>query len=249
MLLAEEKGEMLNNLDQIEPATTSPNTVSVSDGSKSSDGACVQEWREMVVPATSATAAAPIHGITMFPTVSMTAMDTFWFPRSSSVSDDTPQKIRRGFNTEKDMTFLTCCRQYPKAIGWSLVLFLTIVMEAYDKSLISGFLAFPAFRRKYGQKMPILGTSLDDLEYEIPPAWQIGLQNAAFVCEIIGLLLHGYITYIIGYRKVMIGSLLWLCLSVFPAVFAKNITTLLISQALSGTSHNSHLQPIFHTLY
>ncbi|OAA43623.1 Sugar/inositol transporter [Metarhizium rileyi] len=161
-------------------------------------------------------------------------MDTFWFPQTSLGYNDTPQKIRRGFTTDKETAFLTCCRQYPKAIGWSLLLFLTVVMEAYDKSLIAGFLAFPAFRRKYGQQQSVLGASVDAGGYEIPPAWQIGLQNAAFTCEIIGLLAHGYITYMVGYRKTMLGSLLWLCISVFPAVFAKNITTLLISQALCG---------------
>nr|RBR00857.1 hypothetical protein FVER53263_21107 [Fusarium verticillioides] len=96
-------------------------------------------------------------------------------------------------------------------------------MEAYDKSLISGFLAFPSFRRR-------------EQDYEISPLWQMGLQNAAVGCEIIGLLAHGYISYVIGYRKMMIVALVWMCLAVFPAVFAHNIALLLASQALCGLS-------------
>jgi SP family general alpha glucoside:H+ symporter-like MFS transporter len=62
----------------------------------------------------------------------------------------------------------------------------------------------------------------------------MGLQNAAVGCEIIGLFVHGWVTYRIGYKKMMIISLLWLLVAVFPAFFAHNITVLLISQALCG---------------
>jgi SP family general alpha glucoside:H+ symporter-like MFS transporter len=102
--------------------------------------------------------------------------------------------------------------------------------RAYDKSLVTGLFAFPAFRQKYGQPTK----SLDDQTYEISPSWQMGLQNAAIVCEIIGLLAHGYITDLIGYRKMMLVSLFWMCIAVFPAFFADSIGVLLTSQALSG---------------
>jgi SP family general alpha glucoside:H+ symporter-like MFS transporter len=62
----------------------------------------------------------------------------------------------------------------------------------------------------------------------------MGLQNAAIGCEIIGLLAHGYITDVIGYRKMMIASLLWMCAAVFGAFFANGIGVLLASQALCG---------------
>lgn len=220
--------------DQMAPTDSHPNALSISECGKSGTESCAQEWREMPLPASPIAVKEPIDGVGTSVTVCDATVDTLWLPRSSPGSGDTPWKIQRGFTTEKEMGFLTCCRQYPKAVFWSLVLFLTVVMEAYDKSLIAGFLAFPVFRRKYGQRASAPGTSVDG-EYEIPPGWQMGLQNAAVACEIVGLLAHGYITYIIGYRKVMIGSLVWLCIAVFPAVFARSITTLLISQALSGT--------------
>ncbi|KAJ6436507.1 putative AC9 transposase [Purpureocillium lavendulum] len=109
-------------------------------------------------------------------------------------------------------------------------------MEGYDKSLIVGFFALPAFKRKYGQRTQPLVASADGGLYEISPEWQMGLQNSALACEIVGLLAHGYITYVIGYRKMMIASLLWLCVAVVPAFFASNITILLVSQAFCGIS-------------
>ncbi|GKU02848.1 unnamed protein product [Fusarium langsethiae] len=156
---------------------------------------------------------------------------SLWLPQTHA-SDSTTRRVYRGFAEEKEATFFTCCRQYPKAVGWSLLLFLTVVMEAYDKSLVTGLFAFPAFREKYGKPTG----SLDDQTYEISPSWQMGLQNAAIVCEIIGLLAHGYITDLIGYRKMMLLSLFWMCIAVFPAFFADSVGVLLTSQALSGLS-------------
>ncbi|SPJ81711.1 probable Maltose permease [Fusarium torulosum] len=158
-----------------------------------------------------------------------------WLPQSHA-SDSTTRRVYRGFADEKEATFFACCRQYPKAVGWSLLLFLTVVMEAYDKSLVTGLFAFPAFRRKYGEPTMPRGTPADEQMYEISPSWQMGLQNAAIVCEIIGLLAHGYITDLIGYRKMMLVSLFWMCIAVFPAFFAGSIGVLLTSQALSGLS-------------
>ncbi|KAM5353864.1 hypothetical protein ACJ41O_000514 [Fusarium nematophilum] len=173
-------------------------------------------------------------GANTVPNLSLCLIDTLWLPRPST-SDSTTRRVRRGLAIEKETTFFSCCREHPKAVGWSLLLFMTVVMEAYDKSLISGFFAFPAFRRKYGQPT-LQGVDPEDQVYEISPGWQMGLQNSSVVFEIVGLLAHGYITDVIGYRKMMIASLLWMCVAVFPAFFAGNIGVLMASQALCGIS-------------
>ncbi|KAI5456679.1 hypothetical protein BGZ63DRAFT_517443 [Mariannaea sp. PMI_226] len=158
--------------------------------------------------------------------------DVLWLPRVSNSSDETGAKVRRGLNAEKEMTLLGCARQYPKAIAWSILLFLTVVMEGYDKSLIAGFIAFPTFRRRYGEVSQSPTGPVD----EISPLWQMGLQNAAVGCEVIGLLAHGYITYNIGYKRMMTLSLVWMCAGIFPAFFATNISVLVASQAICGVS-------------
>ncbi|KAK6532423.1 hypothetical protein TWF281_006612 [Arthrobotrys megalospora] len=163
--------------------------------------------------------------------------DILWLPRPSVGLDEESRKVHEGLRAEKEITIAECFRQYPKAIGWCLLLFLTVIMEAYDKSLISGFIAFPAFRARYGAIKLAQAADANPAsksEYEISPLWQMGLQNAAVGCEIIGLLAHGYITYSIGYQKMMIACLAWACLAVFPSFFANGIGTLLVAQALSG---------------
>ncbi|WXC56710.1 hypothetical protein SNK03_002641 [Fusarium graminearum] len=111
------------------------------------------------------------------------AVEILWLPRGSHSSDDTGEKVRRALNNEKDMTILSCCRQFPKAIFWSLLLFLTVVMEGYDKSLVAGFVAFPAFRERYGELFDTPNGPL----YEISPLWQTALQVSAIACEVIAL--------------------------------------------------------------
>ena len=44
---------------------------------------------------------------------------------------------RRATNTEHTMTFMQAVRMYPKAIGWSILLSLTIVMEGFDITLVN----------------------------------------------------------------------------------------------------------------
>jgi SP family general alpha glucoside:H+ symporter-like MFS transporter len=149
-------------------------------------------------------------------------------------SNELPAGVWAALQEERQATALRCCRQHPKAVAWSLLLFFTVVMEAYDKSLISGFMAFPAFQRRYGAPIESPEESREEQRYEISAAWQMGLQNGALACEIIGLLAHGYITYVTGYRKMLILCLLWLTIAIFPSVFATSIGTLAVGQALCG---------------
>lgn len=166
-----------------------------------------------------------------------TAVDMGGPGRISVSSNDIPDHVRRTLQRERQVTFWGTCRQYPKAVAWSLMLFCTIIMEAFDKSLIQGFIAFPPFRRRYGT--PI--TNVDDptitQDYEISPTWQMGLQNAAIACEIVGLLAHGYITYLIGYRKMLVLCMVWLMIAIFASFFANSIAMLAVGQALCGMDY------------
>jgi len=142
---------------------------------------------------------------------------------------------RAGAKAEHKMTFTQGCRLYPKAIWWSLLLSLTIVMEGFDLTLINSFFAFPVFRRAYGK--PVQSETVNgQLNYQISPAWQSGLTNAAVVGEIIGLLVNGLLTDKFGYHRTMIGTLIWMSLFVFMQFFAIDIQMLLASQVLCGLS-------------
>lgn len=130
---------------------------------------------------------------------------------------------------ERRMTIRDALRLYPKAIGWSVLLSLTIVMEGYDLTIINGFYVFPEFKKAYGER-----DGNDD--YQITTAWQSGLTNGAVVGEIVGLLLNGHLTERFGYRRTLVIALFALILFIFLAVFAFNIGMLMASEVLCGLS-------------
>lgn len=142
-------------------------------------------------------------------------------------------EARAATKAEHNMTFVRGCRLYPKAMLWSLLLSLTIVMEGYDLTLINSFYAFPIFRQSYGvPSRPDAPPGQRD--YQISPAWQSGLTNAAVSGEILGLMFNGFLTDRFGYHKTMVFTLVWMCLFVFLAFFAININMLLGAQILCG---------------
>lgn len=140
-------------------------------------------------------------------------------------------EARAATKAEHTMGFIKGLRTYPKAILWSVMLSCTIIMEGFDLTLINSFFAFPVFRRHYGHPHVVDGV---EQSYQITPAWQSGLTNAAVTGEIIGLMLNGYLTERFGYHKTMVITLIWMSLFVFLAFFAVNIQMLLCAQILCG---------------
>lgn len=64
-------------------------------------------------------------------------------------------------------------KMYPQAAAWSVLLSSTVIMEGYDTSLIRSLFACSAFAQKYG------GVLIDG-KWQIPTAWQTGLQNGKY---------------------------------------------------------------------
>lgn len=55
-----------------------------------------------------------------------------------------------------------------KAVMWSLIISMSIIMEGYDMALITNFFAFPGFRRQFG-------TEFEDGRVEVEGQWQSAL--------------------------------------------------------------------------
>ena len=144
-----------------------------------------------------------------------------------------PSAAQAGVAIERNMTVLDGCRLYPVAICWSIILSLTIVMEAYDRSLIFNFYAFPAFQKTYGQRIHTNATGSSE-KYAITPAWQQGISGAVSGAGIVGLLLHGFLADRLGNRIILILALAWMSLGTFAAFFALNIETILVYNLVCG---------------
>lgn len=94
---------------------------------------------------------------------------------------------------EQSMTLWQALRLYPKAVGWSVLLSSTLIMEGYDLTLLGSMYASPAFNKKYRvQSAPS--------KWTVPASWQSALSNGAQVGKVMGLLINSLISEQLGYR-------------------------------------------------
>ena len=68
-----------------------------------------------------------------------------------------------------------------KAVGWSVLISMSVVMEGYDTILIGNFFGYPQFQKKYGHDYG--GTA----GYQVSAPWQTGLGMASTVGAIFGI--------------------------------------------------------------
>lgn len=145
---------------------------------------------------------------------------------------DTKTKLiadaRNANDEEHRMTLRTALRLYPKAIGWSVLLSSTLIMEGYDLALLGSLYASPVFNQKFGTQDPKTG------KWAVSAAWQSGLSNGARAGEIIGLILAGWMADRFGYKYTTIGALLLMIVFVFVLFFAPNIQVLVVGEILCG---------------
>jgi SP family general alpha glucoside:H+ symporter-like MFS transporter len=128
---------------------------------------------------------------------------------------------------EHEMTVGQALKLYPKAVAFSAVLSLAIIMEGYDTSLLGSFYGYPVFQKRFGVR-------LDDGTYQVTAPWQSGLQNGAQVGEILGLMIAGLLADRFGYKKTMLGALFMITGAIFILFFAQNISMLMAGEILCG---------------
>ncbi|KAF4988861.1 hypothetical protein FGRMN_9503 [Fusarium graminum] len=129
---------------------------------------------------------------------------------------------------EHHMTLWQAVKTYPKAIGWSVLLSTTLIMEGYDLALLGNLYASPVFNQKFGTY------NAEKEKYAVSAAWQSGLSNGARAGEIIGLILAGWASDRYGYKMTTVGALILMIAFVFVLFFAPNIKILILGEVLCG---------------
>ena len=130
---------------------------------------------------------------------------------------------------EHELTFSSALKVYPKAVGWSIFMSTALVMDGYDFKLIGSLFAQPAFSKAFGKRQSN-GT------YQIPAAWQSGLNNGSNIGQMIGLLVAGFIVERFGFRKTMMASLSVVPCLIFIQFFSTGLPQLEVGQVLLGTT-------------
>lgn len=152
---------------------------------------------------------------------------------ATSVSHDAAVdavEAKHASDKEHHMSLLKAIRLYPKAIGWSMLVSSTIIMEGYDLALLGNLYASPAFNKKFGDYDEAAG------KYVVSAAWQSGLSNGARAGEIFGLIFAGWVSDRFGYKMTTIGSLIMMICFIFVLFFAPNVKVLVVGEILCGES-------------
>jgi SP family general alpha glucoside:H+ symporter-like MFS transporter len=73
-------------------------------------------------------------------------------------------------DAEHNTPLMQVIKKNKKAILWSMVMSMTVVMEGYDTILMSSFFAYPSFAKKFG----VYNVATSD--YQLTGAWQTALK-------------------------------------------------------------------------
>ncbi|KXX73305.1 Maltose permease MAL31 [Madurella mycetomatis] len=154
-------------------------------------------------------------------------------------------EAKQATDDEHAQTLMQALRENHKAVFWSVMISMSIIMEGYDTILIGNFFAYPEFAMKFGEFYG--GTT----GWQVSAPWQTGLNMASTVGGIFGGLLNGYFASRFGYRWVMIVSMGFLNAFIFVVFFAPNAGTLKSIMRLSGEKMddqiNAQLAMMVHT--
>lgn len=142
-----------------------------------------------------------------------------------------PPKVEASTNhalvDDQGLTIREAIRGYPKALFWSLMVSTCVIMEGYDTILIPNFFAYPEFQKKFGYPT-------GNGDYQLSPAWQAAVGNAAGIGAFFGALANGLLVEKFGQKRVVLAALCTLTALIFIPFFATNIKVLFIGEVLLG---------------
>lgn len=128
---------------------------------------------------------------------------------------------------ERSMSLRLGIRLYPKAIAWSVLLSMTLIMEGFSTILVPNLFAMQPFRKQFGS------LQTNGL-YEIDADWQSALVNGGLAGQIVGLFATGTLAERMGYRYTLMVGLVAMSLFILVPFFATSKEVLLMGQCLLG---------------
>jgi MFS transporter, SP family, general alpha glucoside:H+ symporter len=95
-------------------------------------------------------------------------------PTTEHYVDDAEETIH-ALQNERQLTLRDTFKLYPKAIMFSFIISLAVIMEGYDTNLMGNFYPFPEFKNRFGDEVDPEGGRL------VSARWQTILSNATQV--------------------------------------------------------------------
>lgn len=89
-------------------------------------------------------------------------------------------EAKQATDEEHAQTVWQAISQNRKAVAWSVMISMSIIMEGYDTILMGNFFAYPTFTHKYGQDYG------GKTGWQVSAPWQSGLNMASTVGAVFG---------------------------------------------------------------
>jgi SP family general alpha glucoside:H+ symporter-like MFS transporter len=168
---------------------------------------------------------------------------------SPAVASHAAAITNNAIHNESKMSVRQSLRFWWKAVVFSFIISLAVVMEGYDTSLMNKFFAFEPFRNRFGDQVDAEGNKL------VSARWQTIILNGTQVSTdaqpsgsprplqstdknkvgcIIGLIINGYITEWFGYKKTMVISMLVMTGAIFIPFFSTSLEMFLVGGIIQG---------------
>jgi SP family general alpha glucoside:H+ symporter-like MFS transporter len=148
--------------------------------------------------------------------------------KTESPHHDVVEDTGDAINNEHNISVRQSLRMWWKAILFSFVISLSVIMEGYDTSLMNKFFAFDPFKNRFGDQEDPDGGLL------VSSRWQTIILNGTQCGCILGLIINGYITEWIGYKKTMIGSMVFMAGAIFIPFFSTGLPMFLAGGIIQG---------------
>lgn len=126
---------------------------------------------------------------------------------------------------EHELTTFEAFMVYKKAVFWSVIVSMGIIMDSYDTQLMGNFYAMPEFQRQFGEKV-------GNGSYQVSATWQVRLSMAGNVGNIIGVWANSYFCEKFGCKRVLLVSYVLMDGLTFLLFFAPNIQALMAGSVL-----------------
>lgn len=89
-------------------------------------------------------------------------------------------EAKQATDEEHEQTLWQALRANRKAVTWSVLISMTIIMEGYDTILMGNFFAYPTFVEKYGHYYG------GGIGWQVSAPWQTGLNMGSTIGAIFG---------------------------------------------------------------
>jgi SP family general alpha glucoside:H+ symporter-like MFS transporter len=97
-------------------------------------------------------------------------------------------EAKQATDEEHAQSLWQALRANRKAVTWSVLISMSIIMEGYDTILMGNFFAYPTFQQKYGKYYG------EKIGWQVSAPWQTGLNMGSTVGAIFGELCDPYRT-------------------------------------------------------